>query len=237
MSHPESLRCPNFRLRHAFFTRHGGVSAAPFDSLNFGGHEDLPEHIEENRRRGLRHLDADPASVAWLRQVHGTKVGEARAGVQEGDALVTTLPGLALAVATADCYPLLFEDAEAGVVGAAHAGWRGTLGRIASATVEAMVARGARLSAIKAAIGPGICGERYEVGPELIATFRDAGFPNNCFLGDHLDLRAANAFVLRESGLAEEQIWSSGRCSTEDDFFSHRRDSGLTGRMWSVIVI
>lgn len=237
MSPSVSLQCPDFRLRHAFFTRHGGVSEPPFDSLNFGGSEDLPEHIEENRRRGLRHLGADPASVAWLRQVHGAKVNEARPGVQEGDALVTKKPGLALAVATADCYPLLFEDAEAGVVGAAHAGWRGTLSRIAAATVEAMVARGARRAAISAAIGPGICGERYEVGPELIAAFRDAGFPAECFLGHNLDLRAANAFVLRESGLSEAQIWSAGRCSTEDDFFSHRRDSGLTGRMWSVIVI
>jgi copper oxidase (laccase) domain-containing protein len=122
-------------------------------------------------------------------------------------------------------------------VGAAHAGWRGTLGRIAAATVEAMVARGARREAISAAIGPGICGERYEVGPELIATFRDAGFPASCFLAQNLDLRAANTFVLRESGLAEQHIWSSLRCSTEDAFFSHRRDRGLTGRMWSVIVI
>lgn len=237
MNAPRSLRCPLFRLRHAFFTRFGGVSEAPFDSLNFGGREDLPEHVEENRRRGLLHLGADPSLAAWLRQVHGTKVCDARPGIQEGDALCTTRPGLALAVATADCYPLLFEDAEAGVAGAAHAGWRGTLGRIGAATVEAMISRGARREKIQAAIGPGICGENYEVGEELIAAFRDAGFPRDCSRGRHLDLAAANAFVLRESGLGEAQIWTAGRCSTEPDFFSHRRDHGLTGRMWSVIVI
>lgn len=237
MNAPRRLRCPLFRRRHAFFTRHGGVSEAPFDSLNFGGFEDDPEHVEENRRRGLRALGVEPGSVAWLRQVHGTAVCEARPGVQEGDALVTTRPGLALAVATADCYPLLFEDAEAAVVAAAHAGWRGTLDRIAAATVDAMVARGARRETIRAAVGPGICGERYEVGLELIAAFRDAGFPERCFLGKNLDLAAANRFVLRESGLPEAAIWTAGRCSTEPDFFSHRRDRGLTGRMWSVIVI
>ena len=237
MNEPQSLSCPLFRLRHAFFTRHGGVSKPPFDSLNFGGLEDEPEKIEENRRRGLLHLGIDPSSVARLRQVHGTQVCDARPGVQEGDALCTDRPGLALAVATADCYPLLFEDAEAGVIGAAHAGWRGTLGRIAEATVEAMVQRGARRERILAAIGPGICGENYEVGEELISAFRDAGFPEACFLGRRLDLAAANAFVLRESGLSATRIWTSGRCSTEGDFFSHRRDRGLTGRMWSVIAI
>ena len=217
MNAPLGLCCPLFRRRHAFFTRRGGVSEAPFDSLNCAGREDLPEHIDENRRRSLRHLGADPAKVAWLRQVHGTTVCEARPGVQEGDALVTTTPGLSLAIATADCYPLLFEDAEAAVIGAAHAGWRGTLGRIAAATVEVMLARGARLENLRAAIGPGICGERYEVGEELVTTFSAAGFPSSCFRGRHLDLAAANAFVLREAGLAAAQIWSSGRCSTEGD--------------------
>lgn len=237
MKTPTSLVCPHFRHRHAFFTRHGGVSEGPFGSLNFGGSQDMPEHIEENRRRGLRQLGADPGQAAWLRQVHGTNVREARPGVQEGDALVTSTPGLVLAIATADCYPLLFEDAEAGVVAAAHAGWRGTLGRIASATVNAMVERGAELSRIRAAIGPGICGERYEVDADLITTFRKAGFPESAFQGRHLDLAQANHFVLTESGIAEDRIWASGRCSTEADFFSHRRDRGLTGRMWSGIVI
>lgn len=237
MNAPQRLHCPLFRRRHAFFTRHGGVSEPPFDSLNFGGFEDDPEHVEENRRRGLRSLGAQPDSVAWLRQVHGKTVCDARPGVQEGDALCTAKPGLALAVATADCYPLLFEDAEAEVVAAAHAGWRGTLDLIAAATVEAMVERGARRETIRAAIGPGICGPQYEVGGELIAVFRDAGFPEDCFLGKNLDLAAANRFVLRRSGLRDEAIWSAGRCSTEPDFFSHRRDRGLTGRMWSVIVL
>lgn len=237
MNGPQSLRCPLFRSRHAFFTRHGGVSASPFDSLNFGGREDDPETVEENRRRGLRRVGVTPDAVAWLRQVHGTTVCDARPGVQEGDALCTARPGLALAVSTADCYPILFEDTGGTAVAAAHAGWRGTLGRIAAATVAAMLAHGARLEAIRAAIGPGICGAQYEVGPELVAAFRDAGFPDECFLGRNLDLAAANRFVLRECGLVDGAVWTAGRCSTEPDFFSHRRDRGLTGRMWSVIVL
>jgi polyphenol oxidase len=97
---------------HAFFTRHGGVSPAPFDSLNFGGSEDAPGNIAENRRRALLEIAVDPSRVAHLKQVHGKDVLAAKPGIQTGDALVTNEKGLTLAIGTADCYPLLFHDPE-----------------------------------------------------------------------------------------------------------------------------
>ena len=126
----------------------------------------------------------------------------------------------------------------AGVVGAAHAGWRGTVGRVAARTVEAMVERGADPANIRAAVGPGICGECYPVGEDVARQFAEAG------LGDfvqerqgqpHLDLAGANRAVLLSAGVRPEHLWVSGRCSTEEDFYSYRRDAGRTGRMWAVI--
>ncbi|WP_102128106.1 peptidoglycan editing factor PgeF [Deinococcus planocerae] len=238
------LRSPLLPLPHAFTTRAGGVSTGAYGApaggggLNLDDREDDPGLVAENRRRLAGALGFDEERVARLNQVHGTQVCEARAGVQDGDALVTTEPGLLLAVGTADCYPVLLADEAAGVIGAAHAGWRGTLGRIAARTVEAMVERGARPEQIRAAVGPGICGERYPVGADVARGFREAG------LGDfvlekggasHLDLAEANRAVLLTAGLLSGHIWVSGRCSTEAEFYSYRRDGGRTGRMWAVI--
>jgi YfiH family protein len=236
MSQPAWISSPLLTSAHAFFTRHGGISEAPYDSLNFGGHEDDPQHIAENRALALRAVGMNPENVAFMKQVHGNEVRRAVAGPQTCDALVTNEKGLALAVSTADCYPLLFEDANAGVIGAAHAGWRGTLARIAKSVVEEMIALGASASTIRAAIGPGICGKNYEVSEDVIAQFREAGFPETCFDGRLLNLAEGNRFVAAESGVLTQNIWISGRCSTEDDFFSYRRDHGKTGRMWSVIM-
>lgn len=242
------LRSPVLPVPHAFTTRAGGVSAGPYfgqsaarppaGGLNLDDREDDPQLVAENRRRVVAALGFGPARVARLNQVHGTDVREARPGVQDGDALVSTEPGLLLAIGTADCYPLLLADEAAGVVGAAHAGWRGTLGRIAARTVEAMVARGADAANIRAAVGPGICGERYAVGEDVARRFREAGL-EACVLereaGPHLDLAGANRAVLLAAGVNPEHLWVSGRCSTEADFYSYRRDAGRTGRMWGVI--
>lgn len=232
------LRSPLLGLPHAFTTRAGGVSLGAYAGLNLDDREDDPRAVAENRRRVAEALGFSADRVARLHQVHGTDVREARPGVQEGDALVSTEPGLLLAVGTADCYPILLTDEEAGVVGAAHAGWRGTLGRIAARTVEAMVARGASLVRIRAAVGPGICGERYPVGAEVARQFREAGLGDSVLEregGPHLDLAGANRAVLLGAGLKPEHLWLSGRCSTEGDFYSYRRDAGRTGRMWAVI--
>ncbi|GGJ50088.1 laccase domain protein [Deinococcus roseus] len=212
------------------------MSLAPFDSLNFDDRQDDPARVAENRRLALSALGFDLQQVARLNQIHSCDVVQARPGVQTGDALVSREIGQVLAIGTADCYPILFHDPEHGVIGAAHAGWRGTVGRIAALTLQAMQDLGARLETIQVAIGPGISAGQYPVGPEVAAQFLQAGFPERCIPGGtHLDLLEANLFVLQEAGIPTDHIWSAKRCSTEPDFFSYRRDAGTTGRMWAVI--
>lgn len=237
------LRSPSLPVPHAFSTRAGGVSQGAYAGLNLDDRADDPDAVRENRARLASALGFGVGRIARLDQVHGTEVIHAEApGVWTGDALVTRTPELLLAIGTADCYPLLLADPQAGVIGAAHAGWKGTLGRIGARTVEAMVRLGARPERIRAAVGPGICGERYPVGAEVAERFREAGL--GAWVLDreegphldpalHLDLAGANRAVLEESGV--QGVWVSGRCSTESDFYSYRRDAGQTGRMWAVI--
>ncbi|MCX6311131.1 MAG: peptidoglycan editing factor PgeF [Bacteroidetes bacterium] len=230
------IKSPIISTKHAFFTRKGGVSPAPFSSLNFGGSEDAQENIAENRRRGLVAAGMNPEKVSRLNQVHGNVVCIGEIGNQTGDALVTNEKGLTLAIGAADCYPLLFHDVKNNIIGAAHAGWKGTLARIAKNTIEAMENLGAERKFIRVAIGPGISKINYQVSEEIIHQFRNANFPENCWQERNLDLLEANKFVLRENGIAEENIWALGRCTTEDAFFSYRRDKGVTGRMWAAIM-
>jgi len=235
------LTAPNLTSRHGFSTRHGGFSSAPFHSLNFDPRADHPETVQKNRTFALEQLGYTLEQACTLEQIHGTKVLEARTEEQVGDGLFSSEAGQILAIGTADCYPILLEDAEAGIVAAVHAGWRGTLGKIAAHAVEKMLERGAKLERIQAAIGPGISGQNYEVSLELGQQFLESGFPDSVVAqagfeqNPHLDLLEANRFVLLETGVLEENIWASGRCSLEPDFFSYRRDGGKTGRMWAVI--
>lgn len=231
------LRASNLPVPHAFSTRAGGVSAGPYAGLNLDDRQDDPASVAVNRARLAEALGFAAQDFARLEQVHGTEVVRAEApGVWMGDALVTATPGVLLAIGTADCYPLLLADPEAGVIGAAHAGWKGTVGRIGQKTVEAMVALGAVPERIRAAVGPGICGQNYEVGAEVARQFEEAGLGD--FVLDvegrtHLDLAGVNRAVLEAAGVGD--IWVSGRCSTEAEFYSYRRDAGQTGRMWAVI--
>jgi len=229
------LKAPNIQAVHGFSTRHQGVSEPPFDSLNLGGPDDLPAHIAINRERALSAFSLTADHLCILRQVHGTAVRDAKPGVQEGDALVTNQKNLILAISIADCYPLLFEDPINGVIGAAHAGWRGTVAGIASKTIERMCELGASRDEIRVAIGQGISRARFEVGPEVTEQFQQAGFPSNCFIGRQIDLIASNKHVLLQSGIDSKNIWSMNRCTFENDFFSYRRDRGVTGRMWGLI--
>ncbi|MBC7694023.1 MAG: peptidoglycan editing factor PgeF [Burkholderiales bacterium] len=231
------INSPNINTIHGFSTRHGGVSPEPFMSLNLGGTEDLPENIEENRRRALDHLGIEMQQVSYLNQVHSNSVCRAFPGKQTGDALVTNQLNLAIAVGAADCYPILFYDDKNKVIGAAHCGWKGTLGRIVKNTIEEMVKIGAEKKFIKVAIGQGICAENYEVSEEVIQQFRDHHFPEICWNNRQLDLLKANQFVAEENGILKQHIWSMNRCTTEPDFFSYRRDHGKTGRMWAVIML
>lgn len=231
------LQAPNITCRHGFSDRHGGVSSGPFDSLNLGGSEDLQENIERNRGRALEALGLNTAQLCVLKQVHGAKVCDPSVTREEGDAIATKEKGQVLTVSAADCYPLLFHDPVNQVIGAAHAGWRGTVAGIAARVVERMRQLGAETSQIRVAIGQGICREHFEVGQEVVEQFLTAGFPQSLIHGRYIDLVAANRFVLEEAGLNLDHVWSMNRCSFEDDFFSYRRDKGITGRMWGLICL
>lgn len=231
------IKTPHISTIHGFSTRNGGVSPAPFLSLNLGGTDDLPEHISENRRRALGDLNIDMTQLSYLNQIHSNIVCQAQVGKQTGDALVTNQKNIAIAVGAADCYPVLFYDEKNQVIGAAHCGWKGTLARIVKNTINEMLLLGAELSEIKVAIGQGISQANYQVSEEVIQQFTDAGFSSNCWEGRQMNLLQANRFVALESGIKPENIWSMNRCTTEEDFFSYRRDNGKTGRMWAVIML
>jgi len=224
-------------FRHGFTTRDGGSSRGPFRSLNLSTSVgDDPERVEENWER-LR--QATGLVFARVRQVHGCRVVEAAGGAtpcEEADAVISAIGGVAASVAVADCVPLLIADPRSGSAAAVHAGWRGTLDRVAAEGVRALVKRhGARPSDLLAAIGPSIGPCCFEVSRELAARFRDelgaaTGNPRN--IGSRADLWLANEQILKGAGVARRRIEVLGRCtSCEDDvFFSHRREQGRTGR-------
>lgn len=231
------LSAENISCIHGFSTRHGGISPAPYNSLNLGGSEDEASNIEQNRKVALEGLGLSTENLCFLKQVHSSIVCDATPGQQEGDALVTSQKELVLAISIADCYPVLFYDDVNNVIGAAHAGWRGTVAEIAANTINRMKALGAKAENIKAAIGQGICQDNFEVGPEVIEQFKKAGFPETCYRENKIDLIKCNIFTLRKNNIPEKNIWSMNRCTFENDFFSYRRDKGATGRMWAVIAM
>lgn len=165
-------------LRHAFFTREGGVSDGIYQSLNGGlGSNDDPAHVAENRRRMADALGVAPSHFLTVYQVHSPDVAiitepwPATSERPHADALVTNTPGLAIGITTADCGPVLFADPKARVIGAAHAGWKGAFGGVIEATLEAMETLGAHKADIRAAIGPLIRQQSYEVGAEFVERF------------------------------------------------------------------
>ena len=161
-------------VQHRFFTRRGGVSAGLYSSLNCGyGSGDQPDNVRENRRRAAAAFDLGESELLTVHQIHSTDVltvADQRwssPGAPKADALVTDRPGVVLGVLAADCAPVLFADGDAGVIGAAHAGWKGALGGVVDATIAAMERLGARRERIRAAVGPCIGRNSYEVGPEF----------------------------------------------------------------------
>ncbi|MEU8344123.1 conserved hypothetical protein [Actinomadura meyerae] len=217
-----------------FTGRAGGVSTPPYDSLNLGGAVgDDPAAVRGNRRRAAEALGVDPGRTVYMRQVHGADVAFVTSPETPGpvDAVVTTVPGLALAVLVADCAPVLLADPVAGVVGAAHSGRPGTAAGVVPALVKAMCERGADPARMAAAIGPAACGRCYEVPAamrdEVAAVVPEAhcvtakGTPG-------LDIRAGIAAQLASAGVAE--VAADPRCTIEDaGLYSYRRD-GRTGR-------
>ena len=230
---PELSSYPN--LRHAFFTRQGGVSEGLYASLNGGvGSSDDPARVAENRRRIAEHLGVDADALLRVRQTHSPDVAVierawASADRPSADAMVTKVAGIALGITTADCGPVLFADPHAGVIGAAHAGWRGALGGVLEATVTAMESLGATRDRIVAVLGPTIGRAAYEVGPEFAATFRGADPSNDRFFapgaGDRLtfDLPAYIVARLTACGLGEVEDLALCTYSDEERFFSYRR--------------
>ena len=221
-------------VRHGFFTRRGGASSGIYEGLNCGpGSNDQREAVAMNRARVAAALEVAPDRLLSLHQVHSDVVVVAR---PEGwgerpraDGAVTAVPGLALAILTADCAPVLLADRVAGVIGAAHAGWRGAVEGVIEATIDAMVGLGARREVIAAAVGPTISQAAYEVGPEFLDRFREEEAGLERFFapgaGDRLrfDLPGFVLHRLREAGIGEAE-WI-GRCTYSDParFFSYRR--------------
>lgn len=224
------------RVRHGFFTRDGGVSGDIYGSLNCGlGSGDDRDAVIENRRRVADRLGAPRDALLVAYQSHSDRVlvvdrpwaPEDAPGV---DGLVTATPGIVLGALSADCAPVLFSEPEAGVVGTAHAGWKGALGGVIEATVAAMCGIGARRERIRAAVGPAIAQASYEVGPEFRDRFVDAAPENGRFFaasaraGHHMfDLAGYVAARLRRLGLAGVETVVADTCAEEGRFFSYRR--------------
>jgi YfiH family protein len=221
----------------AFTTRRGGVSAPPFDTLNLGrSTDDRADAVEENRRRTLTALALDPARLATAGQVHGNAVTRADApGLHPAcDALVTTVPGLVLAVTAADCLPVLLVAP--GAVAAVHAGWRGAAAGVAEAALAAVCAlAGVAPDRVRAHFGPCIRDCCYEVGPEVAAQFPAEAIRRDGRL--MLSVPTAVRLRLLAAGVSPEGIEDTGACTACEphQYFSHRRDRGRTGRQWGLI--
>jgi YfiH family protein len=235
---------------HAVFTRQGGVSPAPWDSLNVGGLVgDQVECVAENRRRSFAALGRSLDSLYDVWQVHSARVVIADAPRKDAphiqaDAILTDRPGVTLYMRFADCVPVLLVDPEKNVVGLVHAGWQGTVKRVAAAAVEAMQAHyGSRPEALCAAIGPSIGPHHYPVGPEVVTQVQQvfAGqaptllADSNGQSGVQFDLWSANRLVLEQAGVEEIEISEICTACHLEDWYSHRAEHGRTGRFGALI--
>jgi polyphenol oxidase len=221
-------------LRHAFFTRDGGVSGGIYESLNGGlGSNDDAAHVAENRRRMAEQMAVTPDRLLNLHQIHSpdavVATGPWQGAKPRGDALVTRIEGLAIGITAADCGPVLFVDPAARVIGAAHAGWKGALTGVIESTVEAMEKLGADRSGMVAAIGPLIRQHSYEVGGEFVERFLDADADNAMYfipsdrsghsmfdLAGFIRMRLENAGVLMIDDIGVDTY-------SDERFYSYRR--------------
>jgi polyphenol oxidase len=241
-------------LRHAFFTREGGFSGGFFQSLNCGfGSGDAAETVARNRAIAMERLGFFPDRLVTCCQTHSTTVVTVerpwpRDAAPRSDGLVTRAPGIALGILTADCAPILFEDAVARVIGAAHGGWRGALGGIIEATLDGMEALGARRTRIRAGIGPCIAQTSYEVGPEFPQKFLEhdqasaAYFAPAARTGHFLfNLPGYIERRLARAGVAAIERAARDTAAEDTHFFSYRRaclrGEPVYGRALSVIAL
>ena len=255
---PDPLRSPlldearSRGIRHGFFTRKGGVSEGIYRGLNIGnGSNDDPQKVAENRRLVAAWMGVAPDALLSAYQVHSPDVivatGPLPSPRPQADAIVTDRPGLAVGATSADCGPVLFADAEARVVGAAHAGWKGAFTGVLENTIDAMERLGAARENIVAVLGPSIGPKNYEVGPEFVGRFVEADAGNDAYFvpsgkpGHALfDLNRYTVDRLRKAGVTAQAL---DRCTyaEEDLFFSYRRTTHRKeadyGRLISAIVL
>jgi YfiH family protein len=239
-------------VRHAFFTRQGGVSTGVYDSLNVGvGSKDRPGAVQENRARAAAALGVELPHLLTCYQIHSNVAVTADRPFferPEADGVVTATPGLACGALSADCAPILLADGEARVVASAHAGWKGALGGVVAATVEAMLAKGARRERIVAAVGPCIGQASYEVGQDFMDRFSGEAPGSERFFGPGLtpqkrqfDLPGFVLHRLAEAGVEHAEWIGRDTCAEENLFFSNRRGflrgESDYGRLLSAIVL
>lgn len=237
-------------LRHGFFGRRGGVSTGVYASLNMAlASDDDMNLVASNRTHALESLGFPGAALVGLTQVHSSEVvalsvAPAPGILPKADALVTKVPGLALSILTADCVPILFVDPVSGVIGAAHAGWKGAMGGVIANTVAAMTALGARPQNIRAAIGPAISGDNYEVGPQFAADLlaRHPGAAKRITkqegAREHFDLPGFVSDQLAAAGVGKIERVGGCTYARPELYFSHRRAThagATTGRQMAVI--
>jgi YfiH family protein len=238
-------------LAQGIFTRTGGVSPAPWDSLNFGGTVgDTRVNVIENRLRLFNALNRKVESLFDVWQVHGTKIicsdtpRSLDAPHKEADAILTDRPDITLFMRFADCVPIFLFDPKRKVIGIVHAGWMGTVNRIVSMAIDAMVNRyGSKPENVLAGIGPSIGPDHYGIGDEVIKQVKQTfGSDASGLLiaidgGIHLDLWEANRILLQRSGVRRIQI--AGICTHchIDDWYSHRGEHGKTGRFGAILAL
>jgi YfiH family protein len=239
-------------VAHAFSTRIGGSSPPPFDSLNLGNPngcavQDDYQRIYENYRKLQTAMGCGEHSRLWVHQVHGGVVAGARRGESfengiKADAIVTDDPQVLAAVRVADCVPVLLASEDGRIVAAVHAGWRGVVAGVLTNAVKRMSYSGYGAGRIIAAIGPCIGFDAFEVGREVVQEFEDvlgaaAPVKRTADGKGRVDLRAAVRMQLVNAGLDASHIDTTDRCTFRDreEFFSHRRDNGVTGRMAALI--
>lgn len=223
-------------LRHAFFTRRGGASDGLYTGLNGGlGSADARPAVDENRRRMAGHFGLAPERLVTLYQVHSADVVTVETPFPaderpRADAMVTDRPGVILGIATADCGPLLFADAQAGVIGAAHAGWKGAFAGVLEATIDRMEQLGAQRARIRVALGPTISQTAYEVGPEFVDRFTEADPGNSRFFAfsdsaEHARFDLPGFIGARAAAAGIGTFEHLGLCTYGDEvrFYSYRR--------------
>jgi YfiH family protein len=241
-----------FQIPHAFSTRIGGVSPPPFDSMNLGNPngcaiQDDTDRIAQNYRLLMRAIGCETLPRYYLHQIHSAEawVVDRRdfSCSTKGDALVTAMPGAVLSVRVADCCPVLVATTDGRAVAAIHAGWRGAVGGAVNAAVAKLIEMAdVDPPSLIAAVGPCIGFDAFEVGPEVLTEFEgvfgaDAPVRHDGNGKGHVDLVAGCRLQLMRCGLSMDRIDVTDRCTFRDanDFFSHRRDHGVTGRMAALI--